>query len=373
MASSTVYFLGAGTSAEAGVPLTGSLLKLLVTRAESAQSTELTQFIKRFGFHHAADGESISDLINFVNSSIRENQPLDDYFTVECLRRLRDKITVELSFVIGEAATKGQRVKLPPDAELQPDATKLRIQSYVKHFVRQLKTRRRTLRARLGPGDVVITTNYDINIDAALFELVYADESGADRGGSDLTDVYLGSEFRDPDSDEYALSAPKATVDFFKLHGSLNWLHCPRCLRIFVAAFGFSVRYLDDLEGPSTSDERLCYCGYHPLEAVLVAPSSTQEIANFHLRSIWMNAYQALEGAERVVISGYSLPAEDLAIRSLFHRAVDARRKMSLPKAEIFVVDLDAKDPGFQDRFRRLFGSNVQFKARKFGRWAAKL
>ena len=91
MASSTVYFLGAGTSAEAGVPLTGSLLKLLVTRAESAQSTELTQFIKRFGFHHAADGESISDLINFVNSSIRENQPLDDYFTVECLRRALSK------------------------------------------------------------------------------------------------------------------------------------------------------------------------------------------------------------------------------------------------------------------------------------------
>ena len=237
MASSTVYFLGAGTSAEAGIPLTGSLLKQVVTRAETAQSSELTQFIKTFGFHSAAEGESISDLINFVDSSIRENQPLDDYFTIERLRRLRDKITVDLSFVIGKANTKGRHVKLPPDAILQPDATKLRIQSYVRHFVRQLKTRRRTLRSRLGPGDVVITTNYDINIDAALFELAYADESGADRGDSDLTDVYLGSEFRDPDSNEQALSAPKATVDFFKLHGSLNWLHCPRCLRIFVAAF----------------------------------------------------------------------------------------------------------------------------------------
>ncbi len=71
--------------------------------------------------------------------------------------------------------------------------------------------------------------NYDITMDVALYELVYADETGADRGESDLSDVNLGStEFRDPYTDEYALSDTKATVDLLKLHGSLNWLYCPR-------------------------------------------------------------------------------------------------------------------------------------------------
>ena len=82
---------------------------------------------------------------------------------------------------------------------------------------------------------MVITTNYDMNVDVALYELAYDEQSP-------LSDVYLGSDFRDPYEDEFALSDPRATVDLFKLHGSLKlallskvypnfrcslWLLCP--------------------------------------------------------------------------------------------------------------------------------------------------
>ena len=367
MTDSTVYVLGAGASAEAGVPLTKSLLENLASR--SAHSVELARFIKRFGFQDVKEG-SIQDLINFVNSCVRDNQPLDGDFTIDKLRALRNAITVQLSFVIGETSNNGDKVQLPDEADDQLGAEELRLPVHFRLFVRRLKTRRRGIAGRLAAGDVVVSTNYDINIDAALYELVYADETGAERGGSTLSDVYLGStEFRDPYTDEYALSSTKATVDLLKLHGSLNWLYCPRCMRIFVSAFGFSVRYLADLNDPETADERTCFCGYHPLEAVIIAPSSTQEIANLHLRSIWLNAYKALEAADHIVVCGYSLPPEDLAIRSLFHRALDARRQMDRERPTVKVIDPKAADGQLKDRFVRLFGQHVRFVEKKFSAW----
>ena len=72
MTESTVYVLGAGASAEAGVPLTKKLLKLLDRRSGDS---ELSRFIKRFGFKNAKE-RSIQDLINFVNSCVRDNQPV---------------------------------------------------------------------------------------------------------------------------------------------------------------------------------------------------------------------------------------------------------------------------------------------------------
>ena len=363
MTESTVYVLGAGASAEAGVPLTKKLLKLLDRRSGDS---ELSRFIKRFGFKNAKE-RSIQDLINFVNSCVRDNQPLDSDFTIDELRALRNVITIQLSFVIGEASKNGDKVQLPEEADDQLGAKELRLPSHFRRFVRKLRTRRRGIARRLAAGDVVVSTNYDINIDAALYELVYADETGAERDGSQLSDVYLGSmEFRDPYTDEYALSNAKATVDLLKLHGSLNWLYCPRCMRIFVAAFGFSVRYLADLKDKGTEDERTCFCGYHPLEVVIIAPSSTQEIANLHLRSIWLNAYKALEAADNIVICGYSLPPEDLAIRSLFHRALDARHGKSLT---VKVIDPNAANGQLKDRFVRLFGQDVRFVEKKFSAW----
>ena len=337
----SVYFLGAGASADAGVPLTDELLSAF---ANDLKPGDLRTFIKRFGFE--GESQSIIDLINFVNSAIRQDQPLDKSFGIETLRRLRDEITVHLSSVVDQSGNQGKRLKLPEGAADQPFAKERRIMAYFRTFARKLVTRKRSIRAKLPPGDVVITTNYDTNLDAALFELTYADESGMDRRGCDLTDVYLGSsQFRDPYTDDYAFSDPAHTVDLLKLHGSFNWLYCPRCHRIFVAAFGSSVQFLGEL-GELDSDETICFCDY-PLAPVIVAPSAEQEVSNPHLREIWINAYHALEQADRIVICGYSLPPQDLAIRSLFYRAIDARKQLQSAQSPAEIV---CTAPDFLDR-----------------------
>ena len=367
MAKSSVYFLGAGASVDAGVPLTDGLLSALTNGLELG---DLRNFIDRFGFE--GEGQSIIDLINFINSAIRHDQPLNKHFDIETLCRIRDHITVHLSSVIHKSAKKGELLKLPEDAKDQPFARERRIMPYFRAFARKLATRKRSIRTELPPGDVVITTNYDTNLDAALFELTYADETGMDRDGCKLTDVYLGSsEFRDPYTDEYAFSDPAHTVDLFKLHGSFNWLYCPRCHRIFIAAFGSSVDFL--MGDDKNVDETTCFCDY-PLDPVIVAPSAEQEISNPHLRGIWINAYHALERADRIIICGYSLPPQDLAIRSLFYRAIDGRRQVqdAPSPAEIVVVNT-CEDLTFRDRYQKLFGTNIDFQTLKFKNWVSSL
>ena len=369
MVKSSVYFLGAGASADAFVPLTNKLLPALVKSLPSRSGKNLRNFIDYFGF--TGKDQSIVDLINFVNSAIRHNQPLDKRFDIVTLRRIREEITVYLSSVMDTAGKRGKVLALPDDAKEQPFAKERRIMPYFRTFARKLVTRERYIGTELLPGDVVITTNYDTNLDAALFELAYADDTGIGPNDFKLTDVYLGSsEFRDPDEDEYAFSDPEHTIDLLKLHGSFNWLYCPRCHRIFVAAFGSSVQFL--MRKKQSPDETTCFCDY-PLDPVIVAPSGEQEISNPHLRGIWMNAYHALERADRIIICGYSLPPQDLAIRSLFYRAIDGRRQLGGAEPSEIVVVNTSKESEFRKRYKTLFGTNIDFRTLRFKDWVSSL
>ena len=74
--------------------------------ANDLKPGDLRTFIKRFGFE--GESQSIIDLINFVNSAIRQDQPLDKSFGIETLRRLRDEITVHLSSVVDQSGKSGE-------------------------------------------------------------------------------------------------------------------------------------------------------------------------------------------------------------------------------------------------------------------------
>ena len=362
---STVYFLGAGASADAGVPLTNILLRKIANRIRRRKGV-LSTFIKAFGFLKADSSgrPPIVDVISLLDSCLRENRPLNASFTVDRLRQVRNELTVELSRVV-ESGRRGRlKVLMPEIARDQPGAKDLRISAYFREFARTLRPRNRGVGVTLQPGDAIITTNYDTNIDVALYELAYWEESGGRLGYSNVTDVFLGSYFRDPYNDEYALEDPTKVVDLFKLHGSLNWLYCPRCSRIYIAAFGFSVQYLTR----KIRDELTCFCGFYSLEQVIIAPSVFQEIENPHLQAIWMNAYHVLESADSWTFVGYSFPTEDLAVRSLLYRAMSAMRykRRKLPKIKVVCTRKDLKTSILKSRYESFFGRNIEFDGRGF-------
>jgi hypothetical protein len=74
-----------------------------------------------------------------------------------------------------------------------------------------LKAHSPTIPLSEGSWDAIVTTNYDTNVDVALYESVYDDAY------RDLTDVYLGADFRDPDDDKPALSDPAKTIQVARM------------------------------------------------------------------------------------------------------------------------------------------------------------
>ena len=71
-----------------------------------------------------------------------------------------------------------------------------------------------------------------------------------------------------------------------------------------------------------------------------------------NLLAIWQSALEALRTADELIIVGYSLPTEDIAIRSMFLRA--CRR----PELTIRVIQKRA-DQDAEKRYRFLFPKSV--------------
>ena len=352
----SVYFLGAGASCDAGVPLTSSILERIRKQVRNKRGRkDLRRFIEQFAARPPRKNSvepsyraPIIELISLLDSSLKEGRPLDHYFTIDKLRKIRGELTVEMSIVIEESKrNKGQLVRVPEAAWKQERGR--RVAKYYKKFAQTVKPGLvDEEEENFENGDVIITTNYDTNVDLALYELVYRDDV-------EISDLHLGSDFRDPDTDQDAFSDTRRPLELLKLHGSLNWLYCPRCCRIYVAAFVDNVRFLHE-NRKEYKDQKECFCKFSPLEPVIVAPSAFQEIANPHLISVWMRAYHALERSSRWVFAGYSLPPEDIAIRSLLYRAYSARKQMRRP-IDVSVVALKGDRSWLKRRYDQLFSS----------------
>ena len=194
-----------------------------------------------------------------------------------------------------------------------------------------------------GPGRrfiSVISTNYDFGLERRLlsrfsprsiptrvdFGLTWRPAHGAVRRGA-------------------CPRPPRPSLAVYDLHGALNWRRCPVCEHIPIHPSEAIFR-----EGEAGESWRTCSCGYAPLRHVLVAPSMVRQVRDHNLLSIWQSALEALRTAEQWIIVGYSLPPQDVDIRSMLLRAFQARP--SPPRVR--VVEL-GKNREVEDRYRVLF------------------
>jgi len=170
---------------------------------------------------------------------------------------------------------------------------------------------------------------------------------------------------REPDTGKVYRRPADPRFGVYKLHGSLNWLRCSVCDNVYVNPVG-AIAYLsfllgDDGERRTKANPWLksledaganqCHCGSRPLRHVIVAPSLVRDVRDPVLQEIWRNALEALRQAEEWIIVGYSLPPEDVAIRSMFLRAYKGR---DAPKPRVIVVQGEEKEPEVT-RYQLLF------------------
>jgi hypothetical protein len=168
----------------------------------------------------------------------------------------------------------------------------------------------------------IVSTNYDLCLETALYEKIGGRTLGA-RKTKVFESVDFGVPFRDPASGDIVYRPQRPNISLFKLHGSLNWLRCDACDHMYVQVAGpLSTLADDDPPKPSNS----CHCSHKPLSRIIVASSNVRDIRDSSLLSVWRSALEAMRTAGEWVIVGYSMPPEDLAIRSLLRRAYAGRK-----------------------------------------------
>jgi len=201
----------------------------------------------------------------------------------------------------------------------------------------------------------VVSTNYDTICDFALLQKV--------RALGQTTNVDFGMSWRSVSTGSIVHRPLTPSLSILKLHGSLNWLHCPACDAIYINrqsnihALGFRDKI---------TDANTCHCDYAPLRPVLVAPSFAREIRNANVFSVWQGALEALRNAKSWILAGYSLPPEDYAIRAILQRAYHGRTHENL---NVTVVQ-HGQDPATEWRYRLLF-PDCTFVSTGFARFLA--
>lgn len=212
----------------------------------------------------------------------------------------------------------------------------------------------------------IISLNWDILLDNALHSAMQNENPNCgDYDPFGVVDYCCYISSLEPNSPRirsglWSLGCRGYNVKLLKLHGSMNWLQCPNCQRLFVD-FGEKLQMLHHVGATRCRHcERYGYANH--LQGSLVMPTFLKDLSNFQIKLVWQNAGVELMEAKHLVFVGYSLPHADFEFRQLLSRMV--RRDASI-EVVLYEGTTDASRRLYQAevaRYRQFFGSrNMSF------------
>jgi NAD-dependent SIR2 family protein deacetylase len=334
-ANKTVFFLGAGASFNEGVPLQMRLLDCArrfcaVGRPElelSADWDAINEFLERLAPGVDLAERSIEDCLTFLDKADVEQEVIAGTEPADAKEPRRALLNCIVNAL--DAAEDGTL-----DAHL----------SEAERNARSVPTPMtklgRFLNLEAHKGDrgrwAVISTNWDTTLDRALGR-------GADAPIVDYCSYtipweryygYEGVPLDGPLADvpcvwKRPLKLP--TIKLLKLHGSLNWLWCPTCSRLFVSPdenIGLRGTSRSKLRPPRRvfcpecrpSDQGLTKTA-PLLREVVVTPTMIKRLDMVHLKMMWYNALVEISEARNLVFIGYSAPPADYEVRYMLAKA----------------------------------------------------
>ncbi|MHB1832346.1 MAG: hypothetical protein ACYCRH_08065 [Acidiferrobacteraceae bacterium] len=344
----TVYILGAGFSVEAGAPTQAAIIREAFTLYRSdkenfckARFDEFTSFIK--------------DQLNVAESCFPDIA-LEDIFTPldRCLNESSQfrgigldkimKVRESVFYVVGRT------IQLLLD---KSDKSNSYINKFAGYLTDKSSVRAGANYTREDPVSV-ISTNWDILLDNSIYQSL---QSNSNYNGVVDYCCYISSKDENDVTVKPGLEKLGQggfNVKLLKLHGSLNWVQCPRCARLYAR---FNTK---DAMHSFTSPTSCRHCdrnfaeekGNHILSANLIMPTYLKDLSNPQYRIIWQNAGIEISEADDIVFIGYSLPYADFEMRQLLSRMT---RKM----ARIHVVDYCCEEGGraaLEAHWKKFFG-----------------
>lgn len=205
------------------------------------------------------------------------------------------------------------------------------------------------------PNIGIISLNWDTLFESVVNDLV----SGRKKRPIDIDYCVFSHLMPMPHQSSVPVSISKYALKIMKLHGSINWLYCPNCSRLYVHRYkNIGIGYADVCPHCPANDEQKIL-----LEEMILTPTMLKELQNHHLRLTWQHAFMELNRADKVVFIGYSLPLADFELRYFFKKALPK-------KTELYAVLHTADETnGTRERYENFFGMDVQFCFDGFEGW----
>lgn len=312
----TVFLLGAGFSKNENAPLQGEIIREIF----QINTKELLPGYRRIYTRYRNDFKDFLSEIMFIDESKFESLSLEDIYTPidRCImdnlsfRNISPKDLIELRQKINGL------IILMFDYKLHRTRPR---GSHVEKFTDYLiDLRKRNLK---DDPFAIISTNWDILVDASLRNKMEPTE-----GVVDYCCNPTAYDANDPVIPGLsALEMNLFNIKLLKLHGSMNWLQCKRCQRLFVTFFEKIAideyvtkpicRECDNNFRNELTSDRGSF-----LTSLLVMPTLLKDLNNFQLKLIWQNAGIEISEASRLVFMGYSFPLADFELRQLLARNV---------------------------------------------------
>lgn len=319
-----VYILGAGFSKSSGAPLQSEIIRDIFSLSindiyrASNNNDRLKQLfldcknsfeyiLKNLFFIFPKHYKylSLEDIYSSIDKSILSNLSLRNISKKELLD-FRQKINALIIILM--------KVKLPDNAR----------KAHIRKFVQYLVSERRKEIDR--DPFTIISTNWDIIVENAL-------RMEMDLNEGDIDYCFYTHSFRESDRGEklrsglYNRGLGKYNLKILKLHGSMNWLQCQRCQRVYITYFN-KIALEEFLSKPTCihcttnyADEDNSLQGAN-LNSVLIMPSFLKDLNNFNLKLSWQIAGIELQEASKIVFMGYSLPLADFELRHLLASSI---------------------------------------------------
>jgi hypothetical protein len=319
-----VYFIGAGASKQDRFPLTGELKHGLAwaIREEPERFAILAKHLE-YLYH-------VSDKTFEKSADIWENlsELPSDAPAARCQIPDVTDLLSTLDWIIREQSSFGPGLetrdeKRSPIDEL-PEVRDLVVQALCyclgKYHDLHKACKTEEFVSLIRPTDSLITTNWDLLLDAARHRKF---GSQPDDYGT-TANVVLEETV---DAFGSINTKERARPKLLKLHGSLSWRYCQRCQRLVI----------DPLHHVAGDRKESCECTYSYSE-LIVTPGFVREYRNIHLLTIWREALLALASASQWIFIGYSLPADDVGIRTLLLKGRCVRKDIGGKPPAVTIV-----------------------------------
>lgn len=347
----TVYILGAGFSKECGAPLQGEIIEKMlklpsVSSLNANQKRKIEVLVRRFTDFCkenmlTSDGSmnkiALEDIFTPLDRCISDDISFREVEPNELIR-IREDIYVLIAAAISQSITHPQKPYILQFADYIISKAKVRVTDPKQDNIS------------------IISTNWDIILDNALqAKLDLLKKPKEDYAGVVDYCCYMSSLYENKKIKPglFALGQRRFNVKLLKLHGSMNWLTCPRCQRLYV-------NFYDKFQGMYLIKKHHCaHCKTNfaglidnsiKLRTNLIMPTFLKDLNNFQLKLIWQNAGVELSEAKEVVFIGYSLPYADFELRQLLSRMLrkDVKVRVVLSKHDKPVKDFEWASAGYR-------------------------